>query len=270
MNTGLERVDQAEQPLHHNNTLPSEGHTSYHNLSLVENDRHSECSGLSQVKMADETKDCDKQQRLRSRLLTWQTPIMIIGFYVTGRKLLPALHCKTDRPVTALLGAVAHLCLFMYLHRRIAVERGEKLPFKTTSLPQSYVTTLSLLLVTIFRAALVASIGICYAQYLWMVLRLQVLEVRVIEELFQIRANALRLFNPTLIRSTPTLLLVAIISWLIPVATIYPPGAMVVDLEIRQTPKVFNVSVIPKPGKLSWSRDNFALLSPEGIQYRYM
>lgn len=168
----------------------------------------------------------------------------------------------TEKGVIALISAAAHFGLFMYLDGRIAAAGGDKLPFRTTTLPQSYVTTLSLLLVTMFRAALVASIGICYAQYLWMVLRRQILEVKLIEELFQIRANALRLFNPTLLRYAPTLFLIAMISWLIPVATIYPPGAMVVELEARQISQQFNVSLIPQPGKLSHHNANFAYILP--------
>jgi hypothetical protein len=43
--------------------------------------------------------------------------------------------------------------------------------------PQAYATTLSLILVTAFRAALVASIGTCYTQYLWATFRKHVLKV---------------------------------------------------------------------------------------------
>lgn len=52
------------------------------------------------------------------------------------------------------------------------------------------------------------------------------------------------------------------LSWLIPVATIYPPGAMVVELEARQISQKFNVSVIPQSGKLSHHDPNFAYLLP--------
>lgn len=140
----------------------------------------------------------------------------------------------------------------MYLHGRIAAGTNsqEEIPFKITSIPQRYVTTISFLLATVFRAALVASIGVCYAQYLWMVLRRQALEVSLIEELFQIHANALRLFNPVILRYAPNLLLLATISWSIPLATTFPPGAMIVDLETRQLQQEFNVSVIPQQGVL--------------------
>lgn len=48
---------------------------------------------------------------------------------------------------------------------------------KTTTVPQAYATTVSLVLVTAFRAALVASIVTCYTQYLWATLRKRVLKV---------------------------------------------------------------------------------------------
>lgn len=150
----------------------------------------------------------------------------------------------------ALMCAVAHFCVFNYLDGRIADRGDEPPPFRSTSIPQSYVTTISLVLVTAFRASLVASIGICYTQYLWQTLRRQLLEAGLIEELFQIRANALRLFNPALVRYTPSLLVIATLTWLVPLATVYPPGALTVGLEVREIQEQFNVSVIPASGKL--------------------
>jgi len=153
----------------------------------------------------------------------------------------------------ALLCAVAHLCTFNYLGGRVMVSRHHNLPFRTTDIPQSYVTTISLLLVTAFRAALVATIGVCYTQYLWHTLRRETLKVGLIEELFQIRANALRLCNVALVRYTPTLLVIAVVSWVIPIATIYPPGAMVVGVESREVQEKFDVSVIPSSGDLNYT-----------------
>jgi hypothetical protein len=38
---------------------------------------------------------------------------------------------------------------------------------ETATIPQAYNTTVLLILVTTFRAALVANTGTCYTQYLW-------------------------------------------------------------------------------------------------------
>jgi hypothetical protein len=154
----------------------------------------------------------------------------------------------------AVLLAVIHLIFFNYLDGRILEETEEIInelgDYQSTQIPQSYVTTISLALVTAFRAALIASIGICYTQYLWRKLRCEFSEVGLIEELFQVRANVFRLANPTLIRYAPVLCLIATLSWLLPVAMIYPPGALIVDLESYRFYKRIDASVVPKDGNL--------------------
>jgi len=64
----------------------------------------------------------------------------------------------------------------MYLDGRI-ISQGFTLSTKTTSVSQAYATTVSLVLVTAFRATLVASIGTCYTQHLWATFRKRVLKV---------------------------------------------------------------------------------------------
>jgi hypothetical protein len=133
---------------------------------------------------------------------------------------------------TALVIAVAHHALFIYLNGRIVNLDKEDLPFSSTNVPQAYATTFSLALVTAFRAAMIASIGLCYTQCLWKKLRVELLQIGLIEELFQIRNNALRLLKPAVVRHAPLLLSIAVLSWLLPVAMIYPPGALVVGLDV--------------------------------------
>jgi hypothetical protein len=74
-------------------------------------------------------------------------------------------------------------------------------------------------------------------------LRVRLHEVGLIEDLFQIRSNPFRLLSHRLLRYSPTLALVAALSWLVPVAMIYPPGALVVDRVTLQIDSTFNVSV---------------------------
>ncbi|RII07023.1 hypothetical protein CUC08_Gglean007991 [Alternaria sp. MG1] len=90
---------------------------------------------------------------------TWRIPATILGFYFIS-----------------FLCAATHYCFFPYLDGRI-ISPGFTLSTKTTTVPQAYVTTVSLVLVTAFRAALVASIGTCYTQYLWATFRKRVLKV---------------------------------------------------------------------------------------------
>jgi hypothetical protein len=131
-----------------------------------------------------------------------------------------------------LLFAVAHHSLFIYLDGRVIDLSNESIPFDSTNFLQSSATTFSLVLVTAFRAAMIASIGMCYTQCLWKKLRSELLQIGLIEELFQIGKNVLRLFKPAVVWYAPLLLSVAVLSWLLPVAIIYPPGALTVELQV--------------------------------------
>jgi len=108
------------------------------------------------------------------------------------------------------------------------------------ALGQSQVSILSLLLVTAFRATIVAILGICFAQYLWYLLRRKCLQVSLIEDLFQIRSNIWGLFNHKLVRQAPIFFLVATMSWLVPLATINPPAALTIQSELVTAFTSFN------------------------------
>lgn len=126
-----------------------------------------------------------------------------------------------------------HHTLFQYLNLRIIVRNAGDVDFKSTTIPQAYVTTVSLVLVTVFRAALVASVTTCYTQFLWRTFRQRSLKVQVIEDLFQVHGNAFRLANNTLLRNLPALTAIVAFCWLVPVAMIFPPGALVVGIGAR-------------------------------------
>jgi hypothetical protein len=145
--------------------------------------------------------------------------------------------------------ALAHYLLFEYLDSSTTGSHDDRLSLPTTSISQSYATTISLLLVTAFRAALVGSIGICYTQQLWVTFRSKVLRVSLIEDLFQIQSNALRLANYALFAHTPFLVVIIGFSWLIPVAMIYPPGALVIRVEPATFNTRFNVSTFDRDSK---------------------
>jgi len=68
-------------------------------------------------------------------------------------------------------------------------------------------------------------------------------QIRLIEDLFQVQTNPLRLFNYHLYFKTPMLVAVAMFSWLVPIATLYPPGTLVVGLQSFPIGQSFNVSV---------------------------
>lgn len=94
-------------------------------------------------------------------------------------------------------------------------------------------TTVSLVLITTFRAALVASVTTCYTQYLWYTFRRKAHKVKVIEDLFQMQENAFKLANYTLLRTMPAMMAIVAFCWLAPVAMVFPPGALVVELRAQ-------------------------------------
>jgi hypothetical protein len=164
--------------------------------------------------------------------------------------------------ITALIHAAVHWGFFFYLDGRV-LSNDPELSIKRTTIPQGYVTTISFLLATAFRAALVASVGVCYTQYLWATLRERVLkvlfatcsplspsgptnvgQVGLVEDLFQIQTNAFHLKRPHLYLETPVLAAIAVFCWLVPIATVYPPGALIVELENLALNTRFNVSVL--------------------------
>lgn len=95
-------------------------------------------------------------------------------------------------------------------------------------LAQPYVTSLSLLLVASFKTALCGSLAIAFTQHLWRVLRTNALSVSVIESLHGVRYNPLLLGKWQVGRSTPVLYVTALVMWLLAVAILFPPSALVV------------------------------------------
>ncbi|KAH6639095.1 hypothetical protein C7974DRAFT_387870 [Boeremia exigua] len=171
------------------------------------------------------------------RQTAWRLQTVVIGFYVLS-----------------LLLVVCHYMFFLYLEGRVMAPSSELSYRRTTMIPQGYVTTISLLLTTAFRATLVASVASCYTQYLWATLRTRVLKVGLVEDLFQIQTNAFHLASPNIYIKTPILAAVAIFCWLVPIATVYPPGALVVELHNLLVDTCFNVSVLHgKNYSTSWS-----------------
>jgi len=109
---------------------------------------------------------------------------------------------------------------------------------------QSLVTASSLILTTLFRASLLGSAGMCFAQMLWYTLRERLLPISTIEGLFQIRSNPFELFNIHTIRRCTGLASVALYIWLVPVAVTFPPGALTIAATPFSSMENFNVSTI--------------------------
>jgi hypothetical protein len=175
----------------------------------------------------------------------------VVGLYLVGMwKPQPIIVISTN-PATALLCSISHYVFFDRLHGSIA--SGED-----ASIPQSYATFISLLLITLFKASLLGCVGLCSTQYLWRVLRGQPIALSTVESLFQMRHNPLELFYRHTILSLSFLL--AVYTWIVPLATIYPSGA----LTISATPFVLTESVQMSVPELTFDSD-FDPFLPENV-----
>jgi hypothetical protein len=129
---------------------------------------------------------------------------------------------------------------------------GKDVTAAPANIRQSDVTAVSLLLATGFRTAITSSIGISVTQYLWRLFRLKAFDIRLVEDLFQIRSNIFGLTNHKIVRHTPFIFIAVLITWLVPVATIYPPSALTIQIESRWNLQTINASVVnptPKEGE---------------------
>jgi hypothetical protein len=58
-----------------------------------------------------------------------------------------------------------------------------------------------------------------------------------------VQTNALHLLSYELYLKTPALAAIALFCWLVPIATVYPPGALTVELQTLELAIDFNISV---------------------------
>ena len=127
--------------------------------------------------------------------------------------------------------AVAHLILFHYLDSRQVNQ----------TISQSYVANISTAFVTLFRTCLVASLVLSFTQILWRKLQTRPMQLNTIDNLFLAPSNPLNILDAAVLWNAPFLCLCIVVCWCIPIAMIYPSGALIV--ESRQYNKTNNVDV---------------------------
>lgn len=160
---------------------------------------------------------------------------------------------RFPNPRTALLLAIGHFIFFRFLDGSSAEHR---------QLEQSEVTAISLLITTAFKACIVTSVSISFAQHLWHLVRVKSLRITRIEQLFCIRSNPLELARLKAVLEAPLLFLMAVMIWLIPIAIIYPPSALIVVSTPYSYVRAVDTSILNPPLPL-----NFDLLHPEKTPY---
>jgi len=158
------------------------------------------------------------------------------------------------------LSALGHYFLFHNLDHQLT---------ETSYLTQPQVSAVSILLTTIFKAALTASIGTSFAQHLWLVLRGNPIPIYTVEKLFILRTNIFAMCDFRSTWRSPTLIVMALSVWCLGLATIYPPGALIVAIEPYTFTKELNIAVMnpPIPRDLNFTADaTFPTLANIGLE----
>ena len=184
---------------------------------------------------------------------------MIIGFLFAGQS--ACTQGERCWPCVAHLSALGHYLLCMLLDRKLT---------DTSYLTQPQTSAISLLLTTMFKAALTASVGTCIAQNLWLVLRGNAMPLNTIEKRFTLRTSVLAMCDMRSIWRAPLLFLMALFVWCLGIATIYPSGALVVTFEAHIFNKEFNMFVMnpPIPRDLDFTQHDFPTFSYGGVNFQ--
>ncbi|KAH7412328.1 hypothetical protein DE146DRAFT_642829 [Phaeosphaeria sp. MPI-PUGE-AT-0046c] len=131
--------------------------------------------------------------------------------------------------------AIAHFFCFYSLDGKIVDE---------VIISQTWVTATSFLLVTLIRGALTLCVGTSFVQYLWGMLQTEYLSLRDIERMFSLRTSLFAAINPQIAWKAPLLFSMGAYLWLLPVALIYPPGALIVSMDAYHSLQNLNMSVL--------------------------
>ncbi|KAF2642206.1 hypothetical protein P280DRAFT_296628 [Massarina eburnea CBS 473.64] len=121
--------------------------------------------------------------------------------------------------ILAALLAVAH-----YLYCRFLDQK-----FVQDTIPQSWNNGISIAFARVFSTTLAASASPAFTQALWWFLRRKPLALNKIDAFFQLNSSRVNLYQLGLLRAVPVLWFFGLLFVLIPVATIFPPGSLVVQ-----------------------------------------
>lgn len=114
-----------------------------------------------------------------------------------------------------------------------------------------------------------------FTQHLWRILRTTSVKVSEIELLYTVRNNLFLLAHPGVVKTTPLLFLLAVFIWTIPLAVIYPPGALTVvpfaQVNFRNTlVPTFNATQVVITTNMTETRFNAGTQSLANINYDEM
>ncbi|KAJ4984387.1 hypothetical protein SVAN01_10094 [Stagonosporopsis vannaccii] len=158
-----------------------------------------------------------EQMRSETGAAPSQTPQHYIGFWT------PLVIIGTF--LAAVLIAVIHYVYCFYLDHK---------PVYTT-IPQSWNNALSVAFAHLFATALATSASTAFTQLLWWYLRRRSLSISKIDALFSLNCSSSNLYQLGILKSIPVLWFFGLLVPLISVATIFPPGSLVV----QQLPRTY-------------------------------
>lgn len=138
------------------------------------------------------------------------TPFVIIGFFIL-----------------ATVVAIAHFLYCHFLDQK----------FVDDTIPQSWNAALSVAIARAFSVTLAASASTAFTQLLWWYLRRKALSLSKIDALFSLNTSPTRLYELGLLSTTPMLWFFGLLLPMISIATIFPPGSLVVQQlpDVRQS-----------------------------------
>jgi len=99
-------------------------------------------------------------------------------------------------------------------------------PVDDVSIPQTWVIRAGTAFAILFKTVLVSATGIAFVQGFWYIIRRNSITIRGIDATFDVLYNPFSFFCVDLLLKTRFVFVIAIVSWCIPIAAIFSPGAL--------------------------------------------
>lgn len=115
-----------------------------------------------------------------------------------------------------LLAAIGHHRFYSYLNNRQIKD----------SVPQVWAIRIGNAFAYLFKTALTAAVAVAYTQGFWFFVRRKSLPIGSLDKYFGVLYNPLSFFNTDLLQHSTLLFGLAMVSWLLPLATMLSPGTL--------------------------------------------
>ncbi|KAF2492195.1 hypothetical protein BU16DRAFT_514951 [Lophium mytilinum] len=151
----------------------------------------------------------------------WQTPATMLVLFVAG-----------------VMGAVGHHLFYMHLNGRPAENQLKMVRYGTA-------------LAFFTKAMLVGTVVLSYRQRIWHTFRKKAMTISAIDSLFSATEDPTKFRSFEMVRNAKLATLMAIASWLIPIAAVLSPGSLTSE------PKdLHNITFCPRVGTLDFSNES--------------